>query len=441
MQNKYSPEYRKQRKWTLGLFIALLCALLLNSLAGDFFKRIFYNIMAALTPLLIGLLITFLFKKLLDFLETKVFYKWFSKLKNGKKVNRIFCVSLLFLLLFGFIILILFTVIPEIVRFINSLTGETVNNFVNNLKTQLTEFFESTGWFNDVDVETAITDFINKIGDALSTNIPLIADSIAKIIQQTATMLAYFLAGVVIAIIMLYRKEDISAFSKRLTYATLSQKRADRLVRTAKYADKTLYDYISGKLLEACIIFAILIPGFILFKVPSAVLLAIVFAVLNMIPYVGSVIGGLIVAFVCIATINVSTALWVLVYIIVLTTLYGNLVAPFLFGKKLKVSALLIIISLIIFGSLFGLVGMFFGPPIMAVIWKLLNQFIAEKENEKLELEQYGLTSEDINDLEILQEATKIVKQRRAKSKQGKTQNLPEQTTQPEQTQKVDENK
>ena len=43
----------------------------------------------------------------------------------------------------------------------------------------------------------------------------------------------------------------------------------------------------------------------------------------------------------------------------------------------------------------------------------LTNDFIADKENEKLELEKYNLTKEDINDLEILQEATKIVKERR----------------------------
>ncbi len=418
MQNKYSPEYRKQRKWLLGLFIALLCALLLNSLAGDYFRKVFFNLLAALSPLLIGLALTFLFKKMLDFLETKVFYKWFRKLKNGKKVTRIFCITLLFLLLFCAIFFIIFTVIPNIVNFVNGLSGEVVNNFVNKIKTQLTQFFESTGWFNDVDIEVAITDFINKIGDTLTTNIPLIAQSIAEIIQQTATMLAYFIAGVVIAIIMLYRKEDISAFSKRLTYATLSEKRADRLIKTAKFADKTLYDYVIAKLLEAVLIFAILIPGFILLKVPSPAIMALLFAIINMIPYLGGVIGSILVCVFCIATLNVTSALWVLLYIVVLTNLYGYVVSPFLFGRRLQVSALLVIVSLLVFGSIFGILGMFFGPPIMAVIWKLLNQFIAEKENEKLELEHYGLTKEDVNDLEILQEASKIVKARRAKAKQ-----------------------
>ena len=68
---------------------------------------------------------------------------------------------------------------------------------------------------------------------------------------------------------------------------------------------------------------------------------------------------------------------------------------------------------MLVFGGIFGFWGLIIGPPLMAVLWDLTNDFIADKENEKLELEKYNLTKEDINDLEILQEATRIVKERR----------------------------
>lgn len=417
MKNKYSPEYRTQRKWTLWLFVALLCALLLNSLAGDYFRRIFFSVLTGLSPVLIGLILTFLLKKLLDFLEKKVFKKWFSRLKNGDKVNRIFCITLLFLALFAIIFLILFMLIPKVVEFINGLNGEVIGGYVNNLKTQLTEFFESTGLFNDVDVEATITDFINKLGDSLATNIPLIAESVVKVIQQTAQMFMYFVVGVVISIVMLYKKENITSFSKRICYATLSQQRADKLIKTAKFADQTLYDYVTGKILESFIVFAILLPGLLIFKVPSPFVVAGLFAFFNMIPYFGGVVGCIGITLLCIATINFSTAIWVLLYVIAVTNIYGYFFGPLIFGKRLKVSSLLIILSLVVFGSIFGVVGMFFGPPIMAVLWKLLNQFVADKENEKIELEKYGLETEDINDLEILQEAKNIVQKRREEAK------------------------
>ena len=100
MNNKYSPDYKTQKTWTIWIFIALLSALLLNSLAGDFFKNAFLNLVTALTPLTIGLVIAFILKKIVDLLEKKVFAKWFKKLKHGNKVNRIFCICLLFALMF-----------------------------------------------------------------------------------------------------------------------------------------------------------------------------------------------------------------------------------------------------------------------------------------------------------------------------------------------------
>ena len=141
MNNKYSPEYRTQRKWTIWIFVALLGALLLNSLAGDYFKRTFFTRVTALTPVLIGFIFTFLLKKMLDFLQQKVFKKWFTKLKNGEKVNRMFCIFLLFAGIFFIIYLVLAILVPNVVSFVNEINSN-LNNFVNNIKVQLTEFFK-----------------------------------------------------------------------------------------------------------------------------------------------------------------------------------------------------------------------------------------------------------------------------------------------------------
>lgn len=412
MTNKYSPEYRTRKTWTVWIFVALLCALLLNSLAGDFFKRTFYNLLSALTPLIIGLVITFLFKKILDFLEKKVFYRWFKKLKHGDKVNRIFCIALLFVMLFVVIFLCINFILPQIITFVQDINAN-LSSFVTNLKNQLTEFFESTGWFNDVDINQAITDFINKLGDSLTTNIPLIAESLTNIIQQTAVFVMYFLIGIIISMMMLYKKEKVAEFSKRLTYATLSQSKADKVVKTARLTDKILYDYVGAKCIEAVIVFVLMLPGYYLFKVPYPVAMAFVMAIINMIPYVGSVIATIPIVILCIAFVDVKTAIWVIIYEVVVLNVYGYCIGPFIYGRRMKVSALLIIISMLVFGSIFGFWGLIIGPPLMAVLWDLTNEFIADKENEKLELEKYNLTKEDINDLEILQEATKIVKARR----------------------------
>ena len=428
MTNKYSPEYRTRKTWTVWIFVALLCALLLNSLAGDFFKRTFYNLLSALTPLIVGLVITFLFKKILDFLEKKVFAVWFKKLKHGDKVNRIFCIALLFVGLFVVLFLCLNFVLPQIISFVQDINNN-LNSFVSNLKNQLTDFFESTGWFNDVDVNQMITDFINKLVDSLTTNIPLIAESLSNIIQQSIVFIMYFLVGIIISMMLLYKKEKVAEFSKRLTYATLSQSKADKLVKTARLTDKILYDYVGAKCIEAVIVFALMLPGYYLFKIPYPLAMAFIMAILNMIPYVGSVIATIPIVILCIAFVDVKTAIWIVIYDAVVLNIYGNCIGPFIYGRRMKVSALLIILSMLLFGSIFGFWGLIIGPPLMAVLWDLTNDFIADKENEKLELEKYNLTKEDINDLEILQEATKIVKERREAQQKMLDEKLTAQTT------------
>lgn len=416
MGNKYSPELRTQRKYTFWIFVALLCALLLNNFAGDYFKKIFFNLLASLTPVFIGFAIAFLLKKLLDFLEKKVFVKWFSKLKHPDKVRRAFSIFLLFVGLFLILYLLITMVVPSIITFINELNSN-VNGFVTNIKTQLTEFCESTGWFVDVEVENIITDAIDKIGKTLTDNIPLIAESVGKIIQQTATTLAYLITGIVISILVLYKKEKIATFSKRLTYATFKKSKADNLVRVAHLTDKTLYSYVSAKLIESLIVFVIMLPGLYIFKVPYPIVMALIMAVLNIIPYIGSLFASIIIAIFVIASNTVMAAIYVTIYTIVVLNVYGIFFAPLLFGRRLNVSAILIILSMLLFSSLFGFWGLVLGPPFMVVLWQIINDFIIRRETEEMELSKYDLSREEIDDLEILQEASKIVKQRR-KAKQ-----------------------
>ena len=120
---KYSVEYQTRKSWTIWIFVALLCALLLNNLAGDFFKKAFVNLTVALTPLIIGIVIAFILKKLVNFLEDKVFKKVFKKFKHCNKISRIFSITLLFLLLFLIIFLFLWFVVPEVVNLIDELNN------------------------------------------------------------------------------------------------------------------------------------------------------------------------------------------------------------------------------------------------------------------------------------------------------------------------------
>lgn len=425
MNQKYTPEFRTRKVWAGWIFIALLSALLLNSLAGEYFKILFFNLITVLTPIFIGLFIAFVLKKLLNFLEKKVFFKWFEKMKNGQVIKRLFCITLLFILMFAFLYVLLSLVIPEIASFVNLIRANS-STYVQSITDQLTEFFSGFGWFDDSQVRQTIIEIIESIGQSLSENIPIIADSISTLIRGTSQFILYILIGFIIAFLLLKNKEQVSSFSRRLTNATFNKKRANRIIEMTGMAEKILYDYLSSKAIEACCIFLLMIPGFLLLGVPYAIAMAVVLALFNVIPYVGCIIAMIPITILTIIFVDVSTAIWVLVYLNVILALFGNFVTPFIFGKKLKVSPLVLIIALLIFGGLFGLWGMLIGPPLVAILWVFLLDYINKKENENLELAKHNLTRDDIKDLEILEEAMNIVKARREKEIQS-NQNLIEQ--------------
>jgi predicted PurR-regulated permease PerM len=145
-----------------------------------------------------------------------------------------------------------------------------------------------------------------------------------------------------------------------------------------------LFDYFVGKLIEALIIFLVMLPGFYAFNVPYAIGLCALFALFNVVPYIGAIVAMIPITLFAIFFNDVSTALWLLLYINVMLVLVGNFISPIIFGKKLKVSSLLVICAFLIGGGLFGILGMLFAPPVAAIIWVFVNEMLINKEKSKI---------------------------------------------------------
>lgn len=128
---------------------------------------------------------------------------------------------------------------------------------------------------------------------------------------------------------------------------------------------RTLSNYIQGVLLVSLFVGTFVYVGYLIIGVDYALLLAFVALVTNVIPYFGPVIGtipGLVVALIQ----SPWTAMQVLIMVVIVQQLESQLVAPQVYGRKLKVHPITIIIVLLTAGSLGGLVGIILGVPIYA---------------------------------------------------------------------------
>ena len=118
-------------------------------------------------------------------------------------------------------------------------------------------------------------------------------------------------------------------------------------------------------------------------NVKYAVLLGFIIGLFNIIPYFGAIVGVAIAIIITIFTGGWAKALWLALVIIILQQIDANIINPKILGNSLKISRILIIFSITFFGAYFGVLGMFLGVPIIALIKVYILDVISERLKEK----------------------------------------------------------
>lgn len=127
--------------------------------------------------------------------------------------------------------------------------------------------------------------------------------------------------------------------------------------------------YLIGLLIQVTYM-TVLVGGLMLIcGIPHALLIGIIFAILNLIPYVGALIGNLIGVVLTLASSNqISDILLVLGVIAAVQFVDNNILMPRIVGSKVKINAFVSIIGVVIGGTLAGIAGMFLSLPVMAIL-------------------------------------------------------------------------
>ena len=114
-------------------------------------------------------------------------------------------------------------------------------------------------------------------------------------------------------------------------------------------------------------------------QIKYASLLGFTIGLFNMIPYFGAIIAVIIAGVITLITAGFSKALIMLIVIIILQQIDANIINPKIVGDSLKISPLLVILAVTIGGAYFGIIGMFLGVPVAAVLKILVNDYIDNK--------------------------------------------------------------
>ena len=193
--------------------------------------------------------------------------------------------------------------------------------------------------------------------------------------RQVLNVLYNLFIGIIVAIYVLASKETFSAQSKKLVYGIFKKEHADVIIHYVKVSHGMFSGFIIGKIVDSTIIGIICFFLMTVMGLPYALLISVIIGVTNVIPVFGPYIGAVPSALL-ILIVNPMQALYFIIMLIILQQLDGNIIGPAILGESTGLSAFWVLFSILLFGGLWGIVGMIAGVPLFAVIYRIISDFI-----------------------------------------------------------------
>lgn len=346
---------------------------------GDFVSKAASFVVSLFSYLIIGAIIAYILNIYIGIWESKIL----KKMKNHR-ARRGLCILIAYATMILCIALLLFVLIPTLIETIKAFAGNIPKGFetIENLYIDIMK----NGKFNlPENITDSISNNISNVKEYLLNVLDpkAIANAFTGVFTTTISGLFNILMGIMVSVYMLLEKDNTVIALKKINYALFSKKHADNIQWCASQSNVIFRKYFAGKLSQAVIILIASYFMFLITRVDYAILLAVIMSIMNMIPYIGPWIGGVIVVFISIPQGFVAI-IASLICVLAVQALDNWFVEPKIVGGKMGVSPLLVLVGLCVFGGLFGLPGMILGD-VFAAIFKVVfyDKYIKEKLEKK----------------------------------------------------------
>lgn len=350
-------EKLREKKWypyTVALCIAVILYVALTHLGAilgaaqgflGYFKAIF-----------LGCVLAYLMNPLAMLFRRTLFLK-----VRGEKPRWTLSIALAVASLLLLLVLLLGTLIPQLADSIRTLM-ENMDEYLDALQS----LTKKLGVIETLKLEELIGssgDLMNKLADYLMNNINGILGASA----EAGKSLVNWFVALVLSVYLLASKDALKRGTLRLLRALLPQKRMDAVSAFFGRCDRILVRYIVFTLLDALIVGAANAIFMACCGMQYIGLVSLTVAATNLLPTFGPIVGAAIGGFILLL-VKPLHALLFPVFAMVLQFLDGYVIKPKLFSGSLGVSGLLILAAIIVFGNLFGIVGILFAIPIAAIL-------------------------------------------------------------------------
>lgn len=331
-------------------------------------------------PFIIGVMIAFVLNVLLNVVENKLFKKLNEK--NGKvwkKIKRPTSLITTFIIIIALIAFILGLLIPQLK---NTATIFTEN--FDSYKKESIKILDKIG-IDDKDIKV-LNKNIEKIKGEVTS---YVGDNKQEIVQTTFGVassvvgtITSLVLGIVFAIYILAKKEDLARQSRKVLKAYFPEKKEKRIREIANLSNKTFGNFISGQCLEALIIGVLCFIGMFILQIPYASTISVLVGFTALIPVFGAFIGTVIGAFL-ILMVDPTKAIIFIIFILILQQLEGNLIYPKVVGKSVGLPGIWVMVAVTVGASIAGVLGMLLSVPICSVLYSILKTDVNNRIDQK----------------------------------------------------------
>ena len=356
-----------------------------------------------LMPFIYGAVIAYLLKPVCNTIEG-----FLRRFIPERMKGLISVLSVALTILFGLLLVyaLVMMIVPQLITSVTSLYYTAQRN--------LAKFVQWANHVEFIENNEQIMNMLNSAYDTINTSADelirtKLLPSMQNIVSGAAigvlsvvTWAKNLFIGIIVAVYMLASRKRFVQQAKLILYSVFKPRWAQLIIEEVQYADKMFGGFINGKIMDSAIIGVLCYIGCMIFKFPSALLVSVIIGVTNVIPFFGPFIGA-IPATLLILIQNPIKALWFILFVLVLQQLDGNVIGPKILGNTTGLSSFWVLFSILLFGGLWGFVGMIVGVPLFAVIYDVIKKLVIHglKRHEEMELlqtyhEKFGDPEDDV---------------------------------------------
>ena len=353
----------------------ILCAFVL------FKMRIIIELLKGITgilkPFLYGAVIAYLLAPLCNKIEEKLFQTF---PKANRKAKRFICFIAIVISLcvaLAIVWMVIMLIIPQVwdsVMKIIDMVPQKITILNNWIEHMLENQPELQAYFEEFanQAESHINSLLNV--DTIQ-KVQSIINSLSVQVFGVLGVLKNISLGFLISAYLLGSRKLFGAQAGLILHGVFPDKWAGIIEEEIRYTDKMFNGFLVGKIIDSAIIGLLCFAGLSFMGFEAPAFIGVIIGITNIIPFFGPFIGAIPCGLLLLLE-NPMHCLYFIIFIFILQQLDGNVIGPKILGNTTGVSSFWVLFSILLFGGMWGVVGMIIGVPLFAVIYDIIRKLV-----------------------------------------------------------------